>query len=156
MYPDAGSPPSQSTCRHSTSCSNLVPTPRCLGNLSSEAGKGSHPADLANAGEGVFAQSLGPLHCCLPKEEEDFVIIRVLALWDPEDIHELGLWSETDGVISLLGKEMELRIGSTCYNEVEQWAGDPVPSNSFSSTFAPMPARRKAPMPAWRKLHNTL
>lgn len=54
----------------------------------------THPADLADAGEAGLAQPLLPLHRRLPEEEVDFVVVGVLALRHPKNIHELGLWGQ--------------------------------------------------------------
>lgn len=54
----------------------------------------THPADLADAGEAGLAQPLLPLHRRLTEEEVDFVVVRVLALRHPKNVHELGLWGQ--------------------------------------------------------------
>ena len=50
----------------------------------------SHPAQLSNAGVAGLPQALR-LHRRLPEEEEDLVIVRVLALRHPEGAHKLWL-----------------------------------------------------------------
>ena len=52
--------------------------------------KPSHPAQLSDAGVAGLAQALR-LHRRLPEEEEDLVIVRVLAFRHPEGPHELWL-----------------------------------------------------------------
>ena len=56
----------------------------------------SHPAQLSDAGVAGLPQALR-LHRRLPEEEEDLVIVRVLALRHPEGPHELWLCGEVRG-----------------------------------------------------------
>lgn len=51
----------------------------------------SHPAELSDARVGGLPQTLG-LHCRLPEEEEDLVIVGVFALRDPKGSNKLWLW----------------------------------------------------------------
>lgn len=55
-----------------------------------------HPADLANSGHGHASQGRRDLHCQLPEEEVDLIVVGVLALRDPEDFDELGLWPQQE------------------------------------------------------------
>ena len=61
-----------------------------LGMSATGAETPSHPAQLSNAGVAGLPQALR-LHRRLPEEEEDLVIVRVLALRHPEGAHELWL-----------------------------------------------------------------
>lgn len=63
----------------------------------------THPADLADATDAGLAQSLLPLHRHLAEEEVDFVVVGVLALWHPKNIHELGLWEWMGGTFRACG-----------------------------------------------------
>ncbi|KAK2505004.1 hypothetical protein MC885_004473, partial [Smutsia gigantea] len=52
--------------------------------------------DLANSGHGEASQCRCGLHRQLPEEEVDLVVVWVLALRDPEDFDELGLWPQQE------------------------------------------------------------
>lgn len=49
-----------------------------------------YPADLANAGHGHSSHCGCCFHRRLTEEEIDFIVVRVLALWDPKDLDKLG------------------------------------------------------------------
>lgn len=54
----------------------------------------SHPAQLPDARVGGLSETLG-LDRRLAEEEEDFVVIGVFALGDPEGTDELWFWTQT-------------------------------------------------------------